>query len=359
MVIKIDLNATGICEGEELDHQKGWCDLCFLNTDPTTVVTFTCFNEKCAVLGEHYQFNLCRVCEKLGVVKCPFSRTEWEHKYPGDHKFVSIKMLEIYLETLNQFAPQTESSSSTSLGRTSASSLVYSLLSSTPLIDAAKEGNLARIIEYLEILKTLLDLENIDINLKDDLGRTALGWAASKGHISIVQALLNHEDILVNVAENHNSTPIGLATEHGHVHVVELLVWETSSEFINKADNDGDFPLQIAAWKEHEKIVEVLLRHPGIDLAKRDIRANRTALEWAREKGNERIAKMLEDAQRKQDQEFSLQKEERPMETQLITEEEQLQLAIKMSLEDEAVSDEDDGKEAGSRVRYKEDEVWR
>ena len=120
-----------------------------------------------------------------------------------------------------------------------------------------------------------------------------------RGHENIVKALLKHKYINVNVANNHNSTPIGSAAEFGHVQVVELLLERTSAEFINKADNDGDYPLTTAVACGHERVVEVLLRHPGIDLGKRDIRANRTALEWAREKGNERIAKMLEDAQSK------------------------------------------------------------
>ena len=118
------------------------------------------------------------------------------------------------------------------------------------------------------------------------------------GHLDIVQALLKHKDIEVNVAEYHNSTPIGLATEYGHAKVVELLLQRTTTEFINKADNDGDYPLTIAAREGHDRVVEVLLCHPGIDLESQD-QSNRTAVEWAREKGNKRTIQMLEKAQTK------------------------------------------------------------
>ena len=47
----------------------------------------------------------------------------------------------------------------------------------------------------------------------------------------------------------------------------------------------------------HEKVVEVLLRHPEIDLGKKDQSGDggRTALDWARKKGNKRIIRMLKE----------------------------------------------------------------
>ena len=46
------------------------------------------------------------------------------------------------------------------------------------------------------------------------------------------------------------------------------------------------------------------------------------------------------------------------METQTATEEELLEQAIQMSLEDESASEED-GDGVGRSVRFKEDEVWK
>lgn len=85
-VIKLDLNASGNCEGEELDLKGDWCDLC-LKMGPTSVVVFTCLNEKCPVHGKQDPRNLCSICDKHGSIKCPYSEPE-----PGDHIFERIQI---------------------------------------------------------------------------------------------------------------------------------------------------------------------------------------------------------------------------------------------------------------------------
>ena len=90
-VIKLDLNASGDCEGEEVDLKGDWCDLC-LKMGPTSVVEFTCSNEKCDNHGEgeEFPFKLCNNCGEHGSVKCPYSEPQWKWKYPGDHIFERV-----------------------------------------------------------------------------------------------------------------------------------------------------------------------------------------------------------------------------------------------------------------------------
>ena len=85
-VIKLHLNASGACEDEEFDLRGDWCDLC-LKIGPMSDVEFTCSNEKCQLHGKGYSFDLCSNCEKHGVVKCPYSEPGLQSLYPGDHKF--------------------------------------------------------------------------------------------------------------------------------------------------------------------------------------------------------------------------------------------------------------------------------
>ena len=93
-VIKVDLNASGSCVGEELHLKGDWCDLClqpswdYMGT--TSVVRFTCLNEKCCLHGKGFPINLCSSCDKDGMVKCPYSGPYWQSEYPGDHKFERI-----------------------------------------------------------------------------------------------------------------------------------------------------------------------------------------------------------------------------------------------------------------------------
>ena len=65
-VIKLDLNASGDCEGEEIDLKGDWCDLC-LKLGPISVVGFTCLNEKCPNhgVGEEFPVYLCSICNYI------------------------------------------------------------------------------------------------------------------------------------------------------------------------------------------------------------------------------------------------------------------------------------------------------
>ena len=106
-VIKLDLNASGDCEGEEIDLKGDWCDLC-LKLGPISVVGFTCLNEKCPNhgVGEEFPVYLCSICDKPGSVKCPYSGSERQWAYPGDHKFVRAKMLQELFKTMDQVSPK-------------------------------------------------------------------------------------------------------------------------------------------------------------------------------------------------------------------------------------------------------------
>ena len=88
-VIKLDLTASGACEGEEQDLKGDWCDLC-LKMGTMSDVEFTCLNEKCD-LPKGFGFNLCSSCEKHGMVKCPYSGPEWKDQFPDDHKFERVR----------------------------------------------------------------------------------------------------------------------------------------------------------------------------------------------------------------------------------------------------------------------------
>ena len=94
-VIKLDMNAFGVCEGKERNLKGSWCDLC-LNGGTISAAEFTCLNVKCFHHGQVGQFHLCDICEIQGKVKCPFSVSDFDktlHEYFGshrDHKFVRV-----------------------------------------------------------------------------------------------------------------------------------------------------------------------------------------------------------------------------------------------------------------------------
>ena len=86
--IRLNLNNTsGAHEVEELDLKGDWCDLC-LEMGKMSVVTFTCLHEKCTVHRKSY--HLCSFCAEHGTVKCLYSELQFQHIFPGAHKYERI-----------------------------------------------------------------------------------------------------------------------------------------------------------------------------------------------------------------------------------------------------------------------------
>ncbi|MEE2993560.1 MAG: ankyrin repeat domain-containing protein [Gemmatimonadota bacterium] len=84
----------------------------------------------------------------------------------------------------------------------------------SPLQKAAAPG-------HIEIVKLLLD-HSADVNIKNNVGNTALIDGSRGGHLGIVRLLLNHDQD-VDVKNNAGDTALMDASRRGHVRLVELL----------------------------------------------------------------------------------------------------------------------------------------
>ncbi|KAB5583091.1 Het-eN [Coniochaeta sp. 2T2.1] len=109
----------------------------------------------------------------------------------------------------------------------------------------------------------------LDIDARDDFGRTPLSWAAEKGHEAVVKLLLdtgkaeiNSKDIDINASDEDGRTPLSWAAEKGHEAIVKLLL-DTRKVDVDASDKDGRTPLSWAAQKGHEAIVKLLLDTQG------------------------------------------------------------------------------------------------
>jgi len=70
-------------------------------------------------------------------------------------------------------------------------------------------------------VKLLLD-HSAEVNIKNDVGNTALIDGSRGGHLGIVRLLLNHDQD-VDVKNNAGDTALMDASRRGHVRLVELL----------------------------------------------------------------------------------------------------------------------------------------
>ena len=82
------------------------------------------------------------------------------------------------------------------------------------LLQTAENNNLER-------LKLLVD-EVVDINIRDEYGKTALRYAVENGHLEVVKYLID-KGADINVKDNYGKTALTWASRNGHLEVAEFL----------------------------------------------------------------------------------------------------------------------------------------
>jgi len=144
----------------------------------------------------------------------------------------------------------------------------------------------------VEIVAALLAMKKWDISAPDITGKTALTWAAVRGHADVVLLLLE-EDINPNpIGTRYWQAPLLLATGSGHEGIVKLLL-EREDIDPNTADTKyGLTPLILAAISGHEGIVKLLLEQEDINPNTAE-KYGETPLLAAAAGGHEGIVKLL------------------------------------------------------------------
>ena len=130
---------------------------------------------------------------------------------------------------------------------------------------------------------------NIDVNLKDIVGRTPLHIAAEKGNIDVAMFLIEN-GANVNVADANGNTPlVFIINKTGNLKITERLLEKGAS--VNAQNRTGETALMYAAWHGHSAIVQLLLENRA-DVALKNRKGN-TALTLAESKGHQEIVEML------------------------------------------------------------------
>ncbi len=133
---------------------------------------------------------------------------------------------------------------------------------------------------------------NIDVNLKDAVGRTPLRIAAEKADIHTVMFLIeNGAD--VNIADANGNTPlIFIINKTGNIEITKHLIEKGAT--VNTQNRTGETALMYAAWRGYTDIVAFLLEKRADATLKNG--HGETALTLAESKGHSEIAKMLKAA---------------------------------------------------------------
>ena len=158
----------------------------------------------------------------------------------------------------------------------------------------------------LEIVKHFITF--VDVNEQDNNGNTALHWAVISRNKDAVSELLSHENIDINIKDQNGRTPL-VKSVLGHefrtdrLEVLKLLV-ANQNVAINAVDDLGKSAVMYAAtlmWRPdptkpyvgYPEAVKLLLSHPEIDLTLKDNVSGHTAFDIAELLGRSEIASLL------------------------------------------------------------------
>ncbi|XP_064195828.1 inversin [Anguilla rostrata] len=128
-----------------------------------------------------------------------------------------------------------------------------------------------------DVIRTALDLKaDIDINMADKYGGTALHAAALSGHVSTVRLLLER-GAMVDALDVMKHTPLFRACEMGHRDVILTLI--KGEARVDLVDLDGHTALHWAALGGNAEVCQILMEN-GITPNVQDL-AGRTPLQCA------------------------------------------------------------------------------
>jgi ankyrin repeat protein len=162
-------------------------------------------------------------------------------------------------------------------------------------VAARGEQNRRNVVEFrlrnrfTEIVDSLLEIEDVDVNKANKEGQTPL-WIASKfAESAVVKLLLGKEGVDINKANTDRINPLMVAMQGERRDVVELLLGkegvdvesllglkgvdvgvDVARHLVNKANKIGKTPLLMASLWGHEKVVLSLLGIEGVDVDKAD-----------------------------------------------------------------------------------------
>ncbi|MFA5238146.1 MAG: ankyrin repeat domain-containing protein [Phycisphaerae bacterium] len=133
---------------------------------------------------------------------------------------------------------------------------VYGPTDDAKLIQAIQDGDLQTVQDLLA--------NGAEANAKDYDGKTAIGWAAYKGHAGIVKLLLE-KGADVNAKNNKGVTALMLAAEQNHMEITKILLAKDADINAKTTDN-GQTALMAAATKSGRTAVVRLLLEKGAEI---------------------------------------------------------------------------------------------
>ena len=105
-----------------------------------------------------------------------------------------------------------------------------------------------------------------DVNSKDSSGRTALIIAVLNKHNSIVKLLLDQPAVEVNVKDDLDRTALHIAAEFNNAEGARMLLLHKDFNSANVTNIFGDTAQMIAVMGGNEEVLRELVKHQRVSL---------------------------------------------------------------------------------------------
>ncbi|CZR53498.1 uncharacterized protein PAC_03377 [Phialocephala subalpina] len=109
----------------------------------------------------------------------------------------------------------------------------------------------------LEVMVQRLLMRAVELDPRDDGGRTPLSWATGNGHVAVVQLLIKQDSLELNSKDHNGRTPLSWASVAGEEAVVRLLLQRGAN--IQIKDEKNLSALHWAVEYGHEGTIRLLL----------------------------------------------------------------------------------------------------
>lgn len=130
-----------------------------------------------------------------------------------------------------------------------------------PIHDAAWEGDIGLIEQLLE--------QGEDINAKDEVGKTALIYAASRGHVGLVEVLCQNNKININAQDVNGDTALIAAVCQYELNagIIERLIEAGSDVMIKNFRHLNAIDVtKTLEWRDraYTELMSIFKRHPPV-----------------------------------------------------------------------------------------------
>ncbi|XP_014598414.1 PREDICTED: uncharacterized protein LOC106783919 [Polistes canadensis] len=137
------------------------------------------------------------------------------------------------------------------------------------------------------------DLCDVDVNMTDSSGRTAISYMAGNGAAAMLELALSFEGADVNLPDNEGNTPLHFAAQAGQTECLNVLLQRCPDIEVDARNTLGFTPLMKAALQGRTKCAKILL-FAGANPTLRDHGRGLRAEQWARFCGRYVCAEVIE-----------------------------------------------------------------